>query len=521
MKINSVKIDREVVQLVFIDRGIEPSIAETKFPNPDDFNGKSLYKSALSALKRNIRKQLPQSAGAKKDFLESCGGKVESRFIESSHPEWVRVDRMLRGVTKEKARLAETPLLLWTSADGREPSYVPVDATVKPNFHGSFRAFTNDKPGSTYLRFFDFVTLAAERLLAREIRQFAAQYPERVRTAIFKCFTIEDEFIPSIVDNEQLLRYLMDRAVEQTYSIYRGFRYSSLSTKKLLPLYEGDVSVLEEDQPGASTLIKIILPEYLRFVGSLQAKAVDRSLESFEYAKAFDTKKHIPRKHRAAMEDNVFLEAHGYVELDGDVDLEKFSIIEENFEELRMLFPYPKDVTNSFRIKKLGNYRAAGIYFPSRNTTIFDVNHPSSFVHELFHQLDYTYGKSQFAYGQESVHETAAFRRVFDYYVMLVKRNVEALPADDPFKAVWNGSTKFNRDYFLKESEVFARLGELLIAILGRYNENSLYKSVEELTAVWNRAVYPIDEKLMMLTHEYFRDAFPFLKLQKREGTSA
>ena len=85
--------------------------------------------------------------------------------------------------------------------------------------------------------------------------------------------------------------------------------------------------------------------------------------EHSSYAKAFQTKKNISPATLSMMKDNQFLWMYGEVELDNDVHLQKFQTLEMEFTELRTQLKLKQALDHSFRIRKLGRHKAAGLYY--------------------------------------------------------------------------------------------------------------------------------------------------------------
>ena len=134
-----------------------------------------------------------------------------------------------------------------------------------------------------------------------------------------------------------------------------------------------------------------VLVDYEKYVNFIDNRKI-ASEDDKVYAKAFMTKKNIQKATMAAMKNNHFLKDFSYVEIDDTTDLEKFYDLSEYFLEYRKKMPnlLPKQEDGvSFRIRRLGNYRALGIYFPFYETIAIDVNGVESFVHECGHWLDY------------------------------------------------------------------------------------------------------------------------------------
>ena len=185
----------------------------------------------------------------------------------------------------------------------------------------------------------------------------------------------------------------------------------------------------------------VIIFEILQQLKYLRIKT-ERELEQrTSYARAFQTKRYITHKTQNVMNNNIFLEHYGYVELDNDVALDRFRKLEKDFQQLKSVIAIPIAKDHSFRIKKLGKHRAQGIYFAHSKATILDIEHPQSYAHELAHQIDYTMGNESLI-----LSEDISFRHVIDQYKSLVSCSMDNLPADSPFKNKWHGKTKYNRD---------------------------------------------------------------------------
>lgn len=244
--------------------------------------------------------------------------------------------------------------------------------------------------------------------------------------------------------------------------------------------------------------IEYMLPEFLEQTNSIMTK-VDQELKAYSsYARAFETKKHINKETQESMENNHFLKKYGYVEIDNLVDLDKFSKLSEEFYNLNDQIYIPNAQDHSFRIKRLGKHRAAGIYFYGVKATIVDIDSPDSYIHELGHQIDYTCGKDS------PLSETIAFRHILDEYKRIVREAVNKLPLDDAFFKKWTGGSNTNATYYLQPTEVFARCYELYIKNKGI--ETSFLK--EHM----RKEIYPQDDGLMKMVNEYFSRLFALVQ---------
>ncbi|WP_372365700.1 hypothetical protein [Candidatus Uabimicrobium sp. HlEnr_7] len=238
---------------------------------------------------------------------------------------------------------------------------------------------------------------------------------------------------------------------------------------------------------------------HLQYVKVKKRVEDDRST----YARVFETKKNIRKKTLAVMKDNAFLNFYGYVELDNSTDLEYFSVLEKHLMELHNYFTLPVAVDHSLRVKKLGKHKADGLYFPSEKATIFAIDHPESFAHELAHQIDYTHGEQK-----SLLSETASFRHVVDLYIDLVTAQIQNLPANSTLRKRWFSRHKYNCDYYCQNTEIFARAFEIFL-----YHENIRSPLVE--CHFRDKSLYPHDPYFVSTIREYiYSSVCPLISLQ-------
>lgn len=252
----------------------------------------------------------------------------------------------------------------------------------------------------------------------------------------------------------------------------------------------GDLRVNNSDR--SRLLLQVMVPMFMRDMAYLQDDA-ERIADSVqEYSRAWQTKKNITQKVQQRMKDNEFLSCYGVVELDTDVDLKKFSDLEQEFREFRRQVCVPVAKDHSFRIRKLGNYRALGVYFSLYRATIIDLDGPEAFAHELFHQIDYTTRMDG-----KLLSEQADFSPVYAAYTKTVRKKIQELTEDNPFVKQWFGKTKYNADYYLRNTEVFARCGEL-------YLHEILEIRSSFLQTEYDSPVYPKDKSFLEVMKHYF-----------------
>ncbi|SDP01961.1 hypothetical protein SAMN04487897_13113 [Paenibacillus sp. yr247] len=257
----------------------------------------------------------------------------------------------------------------------------------------------------------------------------------------------------------------------------------------------GDFKVNSDEK--ARLLQQVMVPMFMRDMAYLQDDAERIADSVHDYSRAWQTKKNISQKVQQRMKDNEFLYCYGVVELDNEVDLKKFSELEQELREFRKKTYVPISKDHSFRIRKLGNYRALGVYFPLYQATIIDLDGPDAFAHELFHQTDYSTRDDG-----KLLSEQADFFPVYSAYAKAVRKRINELPDSDPFVAQWFGKTKYNADYYLRNTEVFARSGELYLhEILGIRSSF--------LQTNYDSPVYPKDEAFLSVVRRYFDRILP------------
>ncbi len=178
-----------------------------------------------------------------------------------------------------------------------------------------------------------------------------------------------------------------------------------------------------------------------RYYDELEAQRKSR-------AKAYQTKKNIPARTLKAMEESRLNEVFGYVEYDELVDLDKVQTLINQFLAFRDAYMPGFDTSNvQIRFRRLGNYKASGLYFPFHQCICVDVGKPDSFVHEYAHCLDYTLEKGK---NLSDRAEFAAIKRLYGYHLKQALR-----------KEKKKLSGKYDLSYYLTPTEIFARCFEI------------------------------------------------------------
>lgn len=211
-------------------------------------------------------------------------------------------------------------------------------------------------------------------------------------------------------------------------------------------------------------------------------------------AKVYETNQNISATTREVMKNNLFLTHYGFVELHNSVDLKTFALLEKQFEELTKKISIPVCKDYSFRIKKLGNHNAGGIYYRHAKTVIIDVNHPQTYVHELGHQINIVLKGDE----EKMASTSKAFKPIKERYKRIVTELVNLLPKKHYFSIKWNKNRGYNKDYYFDDEEIFARCFEMYVDELSI--KNALAKSdLEEY-------IYPKNEEFRSEIINYFNN---------------
>ena len=208
-------------------------------------------------------------------------------------------------------------------------------------------------------------------------------------------------------------------------------------------------------------------------------------------ARVFETKKNIPEKVVSKMESSRFNDYFGYVEFDELVDLEKVDEIYKDFVPLNeVFFNGLKTPDVELRFRLLGRHHALGLYFPGLSCLCVDVRSPGSFAHEYFHMYDFSFGELSKKY---------EFMKIRKIYGDLLRDWNRKLPEAQAKKL--KGS-KYNLNYYLTPTEVFARCGEIYLTRIRGVN-NSLVEGAKGFA-------YPEDERLDDAIEEYFSELLDY-----------
>lgn len=248
-------------------------------------------------------------------------------------------------------------------------------------------------------------------------------------------------------------------------------------------------------------LIALSMEEMLK--KSFEIQQYEDRLKSLsgDYAKTYMTKKNIPKKIQSFMNNNVFLNMFGFVEADEDCELEKLDKISTEFKNLSKEIYLPIVKNHSLRFRKLGKMKALGVYYPGYDTLAVDLDGISSFIHEMFHMIDYE---------NDILSLNSDFEPLLKYYIELLDRKVDSFGEDSDIYEFWcKGKSKYSRAYYTSNEEAFARMGELYITEV--LNIQSSFSKLDYSSDI-QQIVYPKDEKLLSLISEYYKNIFSLVE---------
>lgn len=161
-------------------------------------------------------------------------------------------------------------------------------------------------------------------------------------------------------------------------------------------------------------------------------------------ATVWKDKKNPKESHVIAAKESVLGKDFKDVEIDSDVDLEKFKEFEKDYAEVRDKLPkIPEDKKPRIAFRKLGKHSShkttvTGLYSPAHNAIAISVEDSGSTVHEMAHMYDFAL--------KDNVSMKGDFKDIQQEYASSIK-----MPSGSEDKA----------DYYKSSHEVFARSFEL------------------------------------------------------------
>jgi hypothetical protein len=494
-------------------RGISELVADLKISVSHDEMAAEVWKTAIRALKRKFRSMKI----TEETFREvSATGRIQVLMEDAENRNEPDALSLLAWATKSTARNLEGAIgITVLSGDFSFTSgYGVLNGADILKKHGT--KWRLRQPKANFHFMLDVPTLLAEVLLRNSLWQYAIGNTHLLRRELAReCVHKRKNTsqISKLTIPDPSWQELLDVMEEYEPGITGGPNSRSIDLLVDPLLWnalngENDAwSVLEVDREKrriSSHICMLALIPFLKELNRLieDAKAREESFAS--HARVWQLKKNIPQKTINRMQDNAFLQYFGSVELDADVDLEKFCAIEAELKRVNAIFPFPIRKNHSFRIRKLGNYRADGLYFPYHAALCVDLDGMSAYFHEGGHLIDYTFNPQKGI----TLSELSTFQTLYERYSIAVSNAIVKLPAEHSLRIKWFGDSKYNSDYYLRQTEVFARSFELYLYEIRGMKTSFLQDSYEE-------AVYPKDIRYLDLVKKYFDNLFNSPELNK------
>lgn len=307
-------------------------------------------------------------------------------------------------------------------------------------------------------------------------------------------FKVVSEYVFKDEERKELIKNKVSQVVEFNEEEFNQLTGESM-TETMEDNYGGALNFMK-------TLVALSMEEMLK--ESFEIYQYEERLESIsgDYAKTYMTKKNIPKRTLAFMENNNFLNMFGYVEADEDCEIEKLENLSTELVDLskKMFLPISKD--HALRFRKLGKLKASGVYYPGYNTLAVDLDGVSSFIHEMMHMIDFTNDILSLDYKFKPL--LTKYRELMDEYVLTkFGENSES------YNTWHKGKSKYNRAYYASNEEAFARMGELYVTEI--LNVKTSFSKLE-YNDDKQKIVYPKDAELLDMIKVYYDEVFATIR---------
>lgn len=250
-------------------------------------------------------------------------------------------------------------------------------------------------------------------------------------------------------------------------------------------------------------------------------------IEAQTHAKSWQTKKNINKATLDAMENSSLKQDFKDLELDNDVDIDKFRQLEPEIKETINFLPQSTNNEKPIlRFRKLGNHHATGLFVPFNNTLAVDFRsyeskseyRPSgvgieSFIHEYGHFLDYNANSSELSKDGQTRQYANRFRHILsmqdDFKEILHQTQHEIQ------NRVANGLKMSSHfvNYYTTPTEVYARAFEVYSSEVGL--QNSLLKDKSEYKDSLIYSFFTDDTRKKIVN--YFDNKFPNYRQRVQE----
>lgn len=276
-------------------------------------------------------------------------------------------------------------------------------------------------------------------------------------------------------------------------------RYEKIGSLKDIFIYPSYVKEKDKRDFMYDQVVNYIQSAYDAVRQREYAKRIQQDLK----AEVYETKKHIKVSTQKVMDNTPLLKHFKYVEIDNEVDLNKYQKFEK---ELNTLLPHLPQAESQaeLRLRKLGRHKALGLFVPDFNTIVVDFRSSKdthvvggvgiqSFIHEYGHYLDFNFDKGNLSL-------SPAFQPIVkDYQKELNKE------AYKEFFDMKGKDGKYDLDYYTIPTEVFARAFELYTHEIG-LRSNLMHTDMLYRSSVPYKAFTPENRERIT---QYFDQQFP------------
>lgn len=309
-----------------------------------------------------------------------------------------------------------------------------------------------------------------------------------------------------ILSNKERVEYVFQKTfdADKVFDCEKGTFFTLENLCFVLPIYHKHSLSMGRLKTFCVNLFR----DMCGIAESIQNYIYARDITERTYAASYQLKKNIPQATLKKMKETYLNEYFSEIEIDEEMNLDKFKEVEEEYKKVINMFPTQK--IPSLRFRRLGKYKAGGLYFPYHKAICVDIKQVSSMIHELMHWLDYNYyyliGNTEFKNSYRSrLSSSIRFCHLVDMYKQIMNNQMNLRDSEDPIKKQWFGTTKYNRSYYFDTSEIFARLGVLYF----------YYKFGDILILSTEGIGHPKDEELKEYLMKFFDDVFDEIKIKE------
>lgn len=484
----------EVLQKEFQKVGLSEMLSGINLEVDPTDSSSTLEKKFRSAVKRQVKKNVKTMALEDVlDFVkEISNGPYKMDVNPLSSPDSEKEQTIfsllsIAGKIRSEDLISYLPVQLELKVfKEHQVAYTLLRKELLDRFHMRKRGLVKNMHKIGHFLFCDVYKLITDVLVKNTLHSYALAQTEYIQFKIAEYYyarTLRENVL--IMPDDIFFQQLIIKTLKQYNLSFPERKNNQIQFDTTFTLQDFDGSNTE--QPLSQAVNELVLTRLIKTMSNIREKTKQIMNQHTTYAKAFQMKKNISPKTLSIMQNNQFLWMYGEVELDNDVDLQKFQNLEMEFTKLRKQLGLKKALDHSFRIRKLGRHKAAGLYYSYFKATIIDIDAPGSYAHELGHQLDNTILPGQI------LSEAISFHHIVSMYETIVEANVSKLPNEDDFKVKWSKE----RSYYFYPSEIFARSFEMFLSISMQI-DSSFQKNEYTLP------VYPVEKEFLNLIQPYF-----------------